>query len=139
MIITCQGHQFLLQKRETAIFNMETTTNEPTQLEQSKWDTCFNSLGIIRQEVYMQESKRATSPMTYEVRVPSVQRARHLVRKLSKVLPEFLDNEDRIAIEDVINDSTMAAASKKRDVGVETEFEIQINYSFVQLSLVITY
>lgn len=134
MSIGCLGHQFSLQKRETVILNME--ASQAAQYEQQKWVTSFKSLGIKRQEGYMQEGNRIQRLVTYAATVPSAERAKRLIKKITMRLPEFIDDDDRQVLDNVI-DSTVAEARQKRALDTETAVEIQVNYYPVQFSLII--
>ena len=129
--IVCQGHELSLQKRETVILNMEAV--QPTQNQEQKWDPFFQSLGIWKQEGSMDQGSRR---VTYAATVPSAQRAKHLIRKISMRLPEFMDQDDREMIESII-DSTMEEARQKREIVIPTSVEIQVNYYPIQFSLLI--
>ena len=131
MSMGCQGHELSLQRRETVILNMEAV--QPARYQEQKWVTFFQSCGIKKQEGYMQVGNGF---VTYAAAVPSPQRAKHMIRKIAMGLPEFIDDEDRQMIEDVI-DSSMAEARKKREFTIPTSVEIQVNFYPVQFSLLI--
>ena len=129
MFIGCHGHELSLQKRETVILNMEAV--QPAHYQEETWVPFFQSLGIRKQEGYF-----GSRFVMYVATVPSAQRAKHMIRKISMRLPEFMDDDDRQMIEGVI-DSTMDEARQKREFTLPTSVEIQFNYYPIQFSLLI--
>ena len=76
MFIGCQGHELSLQKQETVILNMEAV--QPAHYQEQTWVSFFQSLSIRKQEGYY-----GSRFVMYAATVPSAQRAKHLIRKMS--------------------------------------------------------
>ena len=138
VIMRCQGHELSLEKRQTVVLNLEASPEQATQFEDSEVATWFESWGISKQESFMQQGNHFERIVSYAATVPSAQSAKRMIKRITMRLPQFIDNDDRQVIENVI-DTTMAEARQKReatDAPLEA-LEIQVNYYPVQFCLTI--
>ena len=136
----CQGHELSLERKQTVVLNLEASPDQPAQLEESKVAICFESWGISKQESFIHQGNSFERLVTYAATVPSAQRAKRMIRKITTRLPQFIDDDDRQAIEDVI-DTTMAEARQRREeatIGpIGVPLEIQVNSYHIKFSLTI--
>lgn len=103
---------------------MEANPNQVAQCEDPKVVRYFTSLGISKQEAYIQQDNRIERLVTYAVTVPSGERAKHLIKKITMKVPEFIDNSDREIIESVI-DNAIDTMRQKREAS-ETVLEVEV-------------
>ena len=112
------------QERETVTHVFTIDNDQPIPYKEQEWVTCFQSLGIRKQESYMQGKNRF---VTYAITVFSAQQAKDLIREITMSLPEFIDDDNKKSIENIIDSNTMAEARQKRR---PTPLDIEINIFF---------
>lgn len=134
----CQGHDLSLQMKQMVVLNLETSPDQSTQFEDSQVSTLFESLGISKQESFMHQGNRYERRVTYAATVPGARSAKRIIRKITTRLPQFIDDNDRQVIENVIDTTTAEARQRREATDTPLEaLEIQVNYDTVQFCLTI--
>ena len=134
----CQGHKLSLEKKQTVVLNLEASPDQSVQFEDSEVSAWFESWGISTQESFLHQGNKLERRVTYAATVSSARSAKRMIKKITTRLPQFIDDDDRQVIENVI-DTTLAEARQKReatDAPLEA-LEIQVNYYPVCLCLTI--
>ena len=124
------------QERETVthVFNID--NDQPIPYKEQDWVACFQSLGIRKKESYMQGKNRF---VTYTITVFSAQQAEDLIREITTTLPEFIDDDNRKSIENIIDSSTMAEArEKRRPTPLDIKINIVIRWKKIRITITIT-
>ena len=135
MIVGCQGHELSLQMKQTVVLNLQASPDQSTEFEDSQVSTLFESLGISKQESFMHQGNRYERRVTYTATVPNVRSAKRIIKKITMRLPQFIDDDDRQVIENVIDTTTVEA--RQRREATDAPLEIQVNYDTVQFCLTI--
>ena len=128
MIVGCQGHQLSLEMKQTVVLNLEASPDQSVQYEDSQVSALFESLGISKQESFVHQGNKYERHVTYAATVPSAQSAKRMIKKITTRLPQFIDDDDRQVINNVIDTKTAEVRQRRGATDIPTKaLEIQIN------------
>ena len=97
-IIKCQGHEYSMGKRDTTTINLYARPDEAAQYKarnDPKVAAILSYFGVDKEEEYIyQGNRRIKKLVSYVLTATDMERTKYLIKKVAKLLPEFLDDDD---------------------------------------------
>ena len=104
--MTCQGHEYSMEKRETTVINLDAHPDLAAlyrAMNDPKVAAILKSFGIDREVGYVYQGHRRIKLATYVITASDPEEIKCLVNKLIETLPEFLDDDDKRLINNAID------------------------------------
>ena len=106
-IIKCQAHEYSMGKRETTMISLYARPDQAAQYKarnDPKVAAILSYFGIDKEEEYIyQGNRRIKKLVSYVLRATDTEKTKYLIRRVAKLLPEFLDDDDTKLICSVID------------------------------------
>ena len=120
--MTCQGHEYSMEKKETTVINLEAHPNLASlyrAMNDPKVAAILKSFGIDKEVEYVYQEHRRIKLATYVITTSDSEETKRLVNKLIETLPEFLDDDDKQLINSAIDNKVR----QERQIGEDSEVE----------------
>ena len=136
--MTCQGHEYSMEKRETTVINLDAHPDLVAlyrAINDPKVAAILKSFGIDKEVEYVYQGHRRIKLVTYVITASDPQEAKRLINKLIETLPEFLDDDDKQTINNAIDHKAREERqvvvncppnSKGKTITVTEEYEITV-------------
>ena len=114
----CQGHTASVTSEETTVIEIDANPDQKVQYEardDPEVAAILKSFGINKVEDYVyQDNKEVKKLVSYVMTVSDPKNATYLMKRVSHILPKFIDDDDLETIDDAIDDIPVIEKQKRQ-------------------------
>ena len=122
----CQSHTASVTSEETTVIEIDANPDQNAQYK-ARDDpgvaAILKSFGINKVEDYVYQDDKVEKLVSYVMTVSDPEKAKDLMKKVSRILPEFIDDDDLKTINDAIDDIPVTEKQKRQTIEGEVEYE----------------
>ena len=116
----CQSHTASVTSEETTVIQIDANPDQNAQYkarDDPGVEAILKSFGIKKVEDYVyQDDKEVKKLVSYVTTGSDTEKAKDLMKKVSQILPEFIDDDDLKTIDDAIDDIAVTEKQKRQTI-----------------------